>query len=101
MVEPPRYSQELDAKAGSDTASFIRMPVEMNLLVGAVAMALGAFAAASPHRAAEIWGSQRLGNLAPERRASFVWWYRVFGILLFLGGLLFAVDSIVFSKYSQ
>jgi hypothetical protein len=95
MVEPPRYSQELDAKAGSDTASIIRMPV------GAVAMALGAFAAASPHRAAEIWGSQRLGNLAPERRASFVWWYRVFGILLFLGGLLFAVDSIVFSKYSQ
>ena len=77
------------------------MPVGMNLLVSIVAMALGAFAAASPRRAAEIWGSQRLHNLAPDRKASFVRWYRVFGILLFLGGVLFAVDSIVFSKYPQ
>ncbi len=62
-------------------------------------MALGAFVAASPHRAAEIWGSQRLANLAPERRASFVRWYRAFGILLWLAGMLFAVDSIGFPNY--
>jgi hypothetical protein len=67
-----------------------------NLLAGAVAMALGAFVVASPHRAAKIWGSQRLANLAPERRASFVRWYRVFGILLCLSGVLISVDSIGF-----
>ena len=71
----------------------------MNLLVSTVAMALGAFVAASPDRAAEIWGSQRLANLAPERRASFVRWYRAFGILLCLAAVLLLVDSIVFSNY--
>ena len=69
------------------------------LLVCAVAIALGAFVAASPHWAAKIWGSQRLANLATERRASFVRRYRVFGILLCLAGVLFAVDSIVLSNY--
>ena len=64
-----------------------------NLLVGTVAMAFGGFAAATPHRAAEIWGWQRLQNLAPERRDAFISWYRTFGILLFLAGLLFVVDS--------
>jgi len=73
----------------------------LNLLVAAIAMALGAFAAALPRRAAEIWGSQRMRHLAPDRQTSFVLWYRVFGILLFLGGVLFAVDSIVFSRYPQ
>lgn len=61
-------------------------------------MALGTFAAASPRRAAGIWGSQRLERLAPDRRPLFVRWYRVFGILLFLGGVLFAVDSIIFPQ---
>ena len=59
-------------------------------------MVLGAFAAASPHRAAAIWASQRLANLAPERRASFVRWYRVFGITLSLAGALLLVDCVVF-----
>jgi hypothetical protein len=65
----------------------------MNLLVSAVAIALGAFAAASPRRAAEFWGSQKLIKLAPERKVSFIPWYRLFGILLWLVGVLFAVDS--------
>lgn len=69
------------------------------LLVSTVAMALGILVAASPDRAAQIWGSQRLHKLAPERRASFVRWYRVFGILLCLGGVLIAVDSVVFANY--
>jgi hypothetical protein len=72
-----------------------------NLLVSTVAMALGGFVAASPHRAAKIWGSQRLARLAPERRALFVRWYRAFGILLYLAGVLHAVDSIVFSNYHR
>jgi hypothetical protein len=69
------------------------------VLVSAVAMALGTFVAASPLRAAKIWGWQRLANLAPERRAAFVRWYRAFGILLFLAGVLVAVDGIVFSNF--
>lgn len=72
---------------------------QLTLLVSTIAMALGTFVAASPHRAAKIWGSQRLANLAPERRASFVRWYRAFGIFLCLAGALLAVDGIVFSNY--
>ena len=79
--------------------SIIFGPAEAHLLVSAVTIALGAFIAASPRQAAKIWGSQRLANLAPERRASFVRWYRAFGILLCLAGLLFAADSLVFSTY--
>lgn len=79
--------------------SIIFGPAEAHLLVSAVTIALGAFIAASPRQAAKIWGSQRLANLAPERRASFVHWYRAFGILLCLTGALLAVDSIVFSNY--
>jgi hypothetical protein len=75
------------------------MPIEINLLVSTVAAALGAFAVVSPCRAAKIWGSQRLRNLTPERRASFVGWYRAFGILLFLGGVLVGVESLMFSQY--
>jgi hypothetical protein len=71
----------------------------LNLLVAGVAMALGAFAAASPRRAAEIWGAKRLERVAPERRPLFVRWYRAFGVLLWLAGALFAVESVVFSKY--
>jgi hypothetical protein len=74
-------------------------PMGVNLSVSAVAMALGTFIAASPDRAIKIWGSQRLANLAPERRVSFVLWYRAFGILVFLAGLLFALDSMVFSNH--
>jgi len=65
-----------------------------NLLVSVVAVALGCFVAVSPYRAAEIWGSQRLATLTPKRRASFIRWYRVFGIVLGLSGLLLALDSI-------
>jgi len=67
-----------------------------NLVVSTVAMALGIFVGAAPLRAARIWGSQRLVNLAPERRASFARWYRAFGILLCLSGMLLAVDNIGF-----
>jgi len=81
--------------------SFIFGPATAHVLVSAVTIALGAFIAASPCQAAKIWGSQRLANLDPERRASFVRWYRAFGIFLCLTGLLFAADSIVFSIYRR
>jgi hypothetical protein len=73
----------------------------MKLLVSTVAMALGAFVAGSPHRAAKIWGSQRLANLIPERRPSFIRLFRAFGILLCLAGVLLAIDSILFSNYGH
>jgi hypothetical protein len=96
MVEPARYSKELIMLTA---VSIIFGPAAAHVLVSAVTIALGAIIAASPRQAAKIWGSQRLANLAPERRASFVRWYRAFGILLCLAGLLFAADSIVFSTY--
>jgi len=71
----------------------------LNLLVSTATMALGAFTVVSPARAAEIWGSRRFQNLAPERKASFLWWFRVLGIFLFLGGVFFGVDRVVFSSY--
>lgn len=64
-----------------------------DLVVGGFAMTWGAFAAASPRRAAEIWGSERLRNMTPERQASFVRWYRVFGIVLFLAGASFVLHG--------
>ncbi len=69
-----------------------------NLAVSGITMAFGAFAAASPRRAAEIWGSERFHNMTPERQASFVRWFRVFGIVLFLIGALFGLHSTVVSQ---
>ncbi len=71
----------------------------MNLLLSAVAVTLGLFVAASPMRAAEIWGRSHLDKLAPKQRALYLRCYRAFGIVLCLGGVLFAVDSMMFSKY--
>jgi hypothetical protein len=68
----------------------------LDLLVSTIAITLGVFITVVPQRAAEIWGSHRLHSLAPKQQISFVRWYRVFGILLFLGGVLFAIDSLVF-----
>jgi uncharacterized membrane protein HdeD (DUF308 family) len=64
-----------------------------DLVVSGFAMTLGAFAAASPRRAVEIWASERLRNMTPERQASFVRWYRVFGIVLFLTGVFFVLHG--------
>jgi hypothetical protein len=61
-----------------------------DLVLSVVAVALGAFAAISPRLAAEIWGSERLRNMTSERQALFVRLWRIFGILLFTGGVLFA-----------
>jgi hypothetical protein len=73
----------------------------MNLLLSSVAVTLGLFVAASPTQAAEIWGRSHLDKLPPEQRALYLRCYRAFGIVLCLGGVLFAADSIIFSKYHQ
>jgi len=69
----------------------------MILLVSTFAVVLGAFVAASPAQAAKIWGPQKLDSMTPGQRVSFLRWYRAFGILLCLGGVLFAVDNLAFS----
>ncbi len=68
-------------------------PMPVTLFVSTVAIALGAFVAASPHRAARIWGSQRHANWASDHTVSFECWCRAFGILLCLAGILLLVDS--------
>ena len=57
-----------------------------DVLVSAITTSLGAFAAAYPRQAAELWASERLRNMPGARQVSFVRWYRVFGIVLFLTG---------------
>jgi len=69
------------------------------LFASAVGMALGAFVAVEPARAAQIWGSERLRNLAPQERPLFLLWLRGFGVVLCLGAVLVALDNIVFSNY--
>ncbi|HEV2173777.1 MAG TPA: hypothetical protein VGR71_09430 [Nitrospira sp.] len=67
----------------------------MNLLLSAIAVTLGLFVVASPARAAEIWGWRHFDKLAPAQRALYLLWYRAFGIILCLGGMLFAIDNMV------
>jgi hypothetical protein len=64
-----------------------------NLAVSIASMVLGVFVATSPARAARIWASERLENLAPQERASLLRWFRALGLILCLGGALFALDS--------
>jgi hypothetical protein len=67
----------------------------MNLLLSAVAMLFGAFVVVSPVRAAKLWAAGRLDRLEPAQRTVFLGWYRIFGVILFLGGLLSSVDNII------
>jgi hypothetical protein len=85
-------------KAVLVAALSLHTDVGANVLVSMVAVTLGSVLVASPRRAARIWGPQRLANLASERRASFVRWYRIFGIVLCLTGVLLAIDSLAFSN---
>jgi hypothetical protein len=71
----------------------------LTLLLSTLAVTLGVFAASSPARAAQIWGWNHLDRLAPEQRDLYLRWYRVFGVVLCIGGVLFALDRMVFSHY--
>ena len=71
----------------------------MNMLLDTLAIAFGAVAVVSPRRAVKIWGAGRLDGLTAKRQTSFLRWYRIFGVVLFLAGTLSAVDSIWFSNY--
>jgi len=70
----------------------------MNLLLSTAAVALGAFVAVSPARAARIWGSEFLARVTPPQKVWLLRTWRAFGILLCVGGVLSAIDSIGFNK---
>jgi hypothetical protein len=74
---------------------------EMSIVISTVAVALGAYIAAFPGQAARTWGSERLDKLVPARRPMFLGLFRALGILICLGGVLFGIDSIAFSRYHR
>jgi hypothetical protein len=71
----------------------------MNFTVSLIAIVLGAYIIASPAGAARIWGSEKLEKMDRAQGVVFLRWFRLFGILLCLGGVLSAIDSAGFSKY--
>ena len=73
----------------------------MNLLPSAFAITFGLFAATSPTRAARIWGWSHFHELPPGKRTWYLRCYRAFGIILCLGGMLFAVDNLMFAKFHR
>ncbi len=75
--------------------------IEVNWAVSVVTVALGAFVWTSPAQAARIWGPERFDSLTPVQRTRIIRWFRVLGILLWLAGLLFAVDSLWYSHYHR
>jgi hypothetical protein len=97
-VEPDRYSEELTMAAELAVLSTVTRLTTASLLVSAVAMALGVFIVVPPDQAAKIWGAKRLENLTVNRRPQLVHWYRLFGIFLFLGGLLVVIEDVIFSQ---
>jgi hypothetical protein len=74
------------------------MTIEVGLSLSILTGALGVFVTASPARAAKIFASGRLEKLPPRERALFLRWYRAFGIILCLSGLLFALDWLGYWK---
>ena len=71
----------------------------VNLSLSALAVTFGIFAAAAPSKAAKLWGWTHFDKLAPAQRVLYLRWYRAFGIVLCLGGVFFAIDSLAFSPY--
>ncbi len=69
----------------------------VNLSLSALAVMLGIFAAAAPSKAVKLWGWRNFDKLAPTQRVLYLRWYRAFGIVLCLGGVFFAIDSVAFS----
>ena len=67
----------------------------MNLFISSMAVALGIFVAASPMRAAKVWGWKQFDQLKPRRRTLYLRCYRAFGFLLGLAGILFVLDSLL------
>ena len=72
------------------------MSIAIDLSVSVVSMMLGIFAVVSPARAARTWASGRFERLTPRDQAWFLRWYRAFGVILCLGSVMFALDSIGF-----
>lgn len=68
----------------------------MSLFLSAVALASGAFIAIAPSRAARIWGWENFDTLTPTHKRWYLRSFRFMGVVIALGGILNAVDSILF-----
>ena len=68
----------------------------MSLFLSAVALAAGVFIAMAPTRAARIWGWENFHTLAPTHKRWYLRGFRIMGIVIAVGGVLNAVDNILF-----
>jgi hypothetical protein len=66
----------------------------MSLFLSAVAIVFGVYFAISPARAAKIWGWEHLGTLAPNLKKWYLRGFRLMGVVIALGGILNAIDTI-------
>lgn len=88
--------EDLDDSKYSFPQSDVVMTISIGLAVSILAVAFGIFSTISPVRAANIFASGRLERLPPQDRILFLRCYRAFGMILCVGGTLFALDSLGF-----
>jgi hypothetical protein len=70
--------------------------IVMSLFLSAVAIVFGVYIAISPARAAKIWGWEHLRTLAGNHKKWYLRGFRLMGIVIALGGILNAIDTIWF-----
>jgi hypothetical protein len=75
-----------------------RRTFAMILFAGFLAVIFGLYAAISPSRAVRWWGRRDLYRLPRSRQVLYLRWYRAFGVILCLGGVLFTLDNVLFSN---
>ena len=68
----------------------------MSLFLSGVALASGVFIVIAPGRAARIWGWENFETLTPTHKRWYLRSFRFMGTVIALGGILNAVDSILF-----
>jgi len=66
----------------------------MEMIACGLSMALGILVAAFPAQTAKVWASRKLDQCTPTDRLWFVRCWRMFGVLLFLAGMLLAFDNL-------
>ena len=68
----------------------------ISLLVCGAAMVIGIFLAVEPEQAAKLWGQRSLNDM--RNGAAYRRLYRATGLLLFLAGLLIAIDTMLYHR---
>lgn len=68
----------------------------ISLFASAVAIVFGGYIVISPAKAAKVWGWEHLGALASNHKRWYLRGFRLMGIVIALGGVLNAIDTIWF-----